>query len=151
MISDFYEQPETIVQTIEPLRFHGNEVVLFHILDPQEIRPELKGHRFWSILRHEQQHGGIPDYGGRSIAQKIDAHIEQMRDEARAAGMEYQLLVTDQAAGRSAAGVPAPLRQGRHLMGFLAPWFLAGWRLWGCRYLCICCASRRRSHGRSVR
>src|ERR1700676_504789 len=41
IISDFYEPPEQIVRTIEPLRFHGNEVVLFHVLDPKEIRPEL--------------------------------------------------------------------------------------------------------------
>ncbi len=43
MISDFYESPEKIVKTIEPLRFHGSEVVLFHVLDPKEIRPELRG------------------------------------------------------------------------------------------------------------
>src|SRR5580693_7909027 len=43
ILSDFYEKPEKIVRTIEPLRFHGNEVVLFHILDPQEIRPVLGG------------------------------------------------------------------------------------------------------------
>ena len=41
VISDFYEDPETIVRAIEPLRFRGNEVVLFHILDPEEIRPVL--------------------------------------------------------------------------------------------------------------
>src|SRR6201996_6195015 len=43
VISDFYEDPETVVKTIEPLRFHGSEVVLFHVLDPKEIRPEMKG------------------------------------------------------------------------------------------------------------
>src|ERR1700684_787373 len=43
VISDFYEDPATIVQAIAPLRYRGNEVVLFHILDPQEIRPVLKG------------------------------------------------------------------------------------------------------------
>ena len=31
------------MRAIEPLRFHGNDVVLFHILDPEEIRPVLKG------------------------------------------------------------------------------------------------------------
>src|SRR5579872_5923942 len=41
VMSDFYESPETIVRTIEPLRFHGNEVVLFHVLDPHEVRPVL--------------------------------------------------------------------------------------------------------------
>ena len=40
IISDFYEHPDTIVRTIEPLRFHGNEVILFHVLDPQEIQPQ---------------------------------------------------------------------------------------------------------------
>ena len=40
-ISDFYDSPEHIVRTVEPLRFHGNEVVLFHVLDPKEIRPEV--------------------------------------------------------------------------------------------------------------
>src|SRR5271170_1624552 len=41
IISDFYESPEKVLWTIEPLRFHGNEVVLFHVLDPKEIRPDL--------------------------------------------------------------------------------------------------------------
>src|SRR5208283_107548 len=43
VISDFYETPGRIIRTIEPLRFHGNEVVLFHVLDPKEIRPDLDG------------------------------------------------------------------------------------------------------------
>src|ERR1700676_1968235 len=43
VISDFYEQPEVIVKAIEPLRFHGNEVVLFHVLDPEDVRPKMNG------------------------------------------------------------------------------------------------------------
>ena len=41
VISDFYEEPEKIVKALEPLRFRGNEVILFHILDPREIAPTL--------------------------------------------------------------------------------------------------------------
>ena len=41
IISDFFASPDDIVRTIEPLRYHGNEVVLFHVLDPQELRPQL--------------------------------------------------------------------------------------------------------------
>jgi len=43
IVSDFWESPESIVRTIQPLRFRGNEVVLFHVLDPKDVRPELKG------------------------------------------------------------------------------------------------------------
>src|SRR5579863_8254493 len=41
-ISDFWESPETIVQTVAPIKFRGNELVLFHLLDPQELHPKLR-------------------------------------------------------------------------------------------------------------
>src|ERR1700722_13892143 len=43
IVSDFWESPESIVRTIEPLRFRGNEVVLFHVLDPEDVRPKMSG------------------------------------------------------------------------------------------------------------
>ena len=58
VISDFYEDPETIIHTIAPLRFHGNEVMLFHILDPEEIRPAMKGSAVLVDLETDQQDGG---------------------------------------------------------------------------------------------
>src|SRR6202789_4456168 len=58
MFSDFYEDPASIVRTIEPLRYHGNEVVLFHVLDPKEIRPELRGPAILVDLETEQRMGG---------------------------------------------------------------------------------------------
>jgi len=96
VISDFYEDPRTIVRAIEPLRFHGNEVVLFHILDRQELRPELKGSALLVDLETEEKIEVIPEYAKTTYAAKVDAHIEQLRSLARAAGMDYQLLVTDQ-------------------------------------------------------
>src|SRR3954449_2306643 len=42
VLSDFYEDPERIIKTVEPLRYRGNEVVLFHMLDPQEIKPKFR-------------------------------------------------------------------------------------------------------------
>ena len=96
VISDFYEEPEKIVRAIEPLRFHGNEVVLFHILDPQEIRPVLKGPAILVDLETDQEIEVIPEYAKTTYRAKMDAHIEQLRSRTRAAGMDYQLLVTDQ-------------------------------------------------------
>ena len=86
VISDFYQEPETIVHAIEPLRFHGNEVVLFHVLDPKEIRPELKGSAILVDLETDQKIEVIPDYVKTAYRAKIDAHLEQMRSRTRAAG-----------------------------------------------------------------
>jgi uncharacterized protein (DUF58 family) len=96
VISDFYEDPATIVRAVEPMRFHGNEVVLFHILDPQEIRPVLKGSALLVDLETEEKIEVIPEYAKTTYGMKVDAHIEQLRSLARGAGMDYQLLVTDQ-------------------------------------------------------
>jgi len=96
VISDFYEDPETIVRAIEPLHFHGNELVLFHVLDQQEIRPELKGSSILIDLETDQKIEVVPEYVKTTYRRKLDAHIENLRSHARAAGMDYQLLVTDQ-------------------------------------------------------
>jgi len=96
IISDFYESPETIIHTAAPLRFHGNEVVLFHILDPQEIRPSMKGSSMLIDLETDQKFEVVPDYVKTTYRAKIDAHIEELRSRTLAAGMDYQLLVTNQ-------------------------------------------------------
>lgn len=96
VISDFYEDPETIVRIIEPLRFHGNDVVLFHILDSQEIRPELKGPAILVDLETDRKLEVVPEYAKTTYRAKMQSHIEQLRTRARATGMDYHLLITDQ-------------------------------------------------------
>ena len=95
VISDFYEKPETIIAGIAPLRFRGNEVILFQILDPEEIRPAMKRPAILVDLETEHRIEVIPEYTKGAYRTKIDAHIEQLRSRARAAGMDYQLLVTN--------------------------------------------------------
>jgi uncharacterized protein (DUF58 family) len=95
IISDFYEAPETIVRTIEPLRFHGSEVVLFHVLDPKEIRPELRGPAILVDLESDQRLEVIPEYVKGEYCRKMDSHLQQLSERAHAAGLDYHLLVTD--------------------------------------------------------
>ncbi len=95
IISDFYESPEKIVRTVEPLRFHGNEVVLFHVLDPKEIQPNLDQPAILVDLETDERLEVTPEYAKNEYRQKMDAHIADLRDRSRAAGMDYYLLVTD--------------------------------------------------------
>ena len=96
MISDFYEKPEEIVRIVEPLHFHGNDVVLFHILDPQEIKPELRGPAILVDLETDREMEVIPEYAKTIYRTKMQSHLEQLRTRAQAAGMDYYLLITDQ-------------------------------------------------------
>ena len=95
IVSDFYESPEHIIRTIEPLRFHGNEVVLFHILDPQEVRPVLGEPAVFVDLETKQQMEVTPDYAAKEYRGKMDAHIADLGQRSRAAGMDYFLLETN--------------------------------------------------------
>ena len=96
VVSDFYEDPTTIVKAIEPLRFHGNEVVLFHVLDPKELKPEIKGPSILVDMETQQRLEVIPEYTKVAYVEKIEAHIETLRNKTKGAGMDYHLLVTDQ-------------------------------------------------------
>jgi uncharacterized protein (DUF58 family) len=113
VISDFYESPDLIVRTIEPLRYHGNEVVLFHVLDPQEIRPDLREPLTLVDMETQEALEVTPEYSRLEYPSKMDAHIAALRDRTRSAGMDYFLLVTDRPLD-SALREYLSLRQGRH-------------------------------------
>jgi uncharacterized protein (DUF58 family) len=95
IISDFYELPERVIRTIEPLRFRGNEVLLFHVLDPKEIRPALNEPTVLVDLETQETLEVSPEYTHNEYPQRMDAHIEALRDRAHSSGMDYCLLVTD--------------------------------------------------------
>ena len=95
IVSDFWESPESIIRTIEPLRYHGNEVVLFHVLDPKDVRPALNGPSILVDLETQQHLEVTPDYAKKEYREKIQAHLTDLRDRTQAAGMGYCLLMTD--------------------------------------------------------
>ncbi len=95
VISDFYEAPERIIRTIEPLRFHGNEVVLFHVLDPREIRPDLNKPVILVDLETRDRIEVTPEYARDTYRTKVEAHISALGDLARSVRMDYHLLLTD--------------------------------------------------------
>ncbi len=84
-ISDFWEAPENIVKTVQPLRYRGNELVLFHVLDPEEIRPKLRDPVLLEDLESGDAMEVSPDYTTHEYPAKIDAHIEDLKTRARAA------------------------------------------------------------------
>jgi len=96
IVSDFWESPESVIKTIEPLRYHGNEVVLFHILDPEDVRPKMSGPSILVDLETQAELEVTPDYAKKEYREKIESHLADLRDRTQAAGMDYCLMTTDQ-------------------------------------------------------
>lgn len=95
VISDFYEQPEIVIETVSPLRFRGNELILFHVLDPQEIQPNLREPMLLVDMETKDAIEVSPEYAKHDYKTKVDAHIAALRTKAQAAGIDYFLLRTD--------------------------------------------------------
>ena len=126
VLSDFYEQPEQIVKVVEPLRYRGNEVVLFHILDPNETRAEISRPRAAAGCRRRHRHGSF----ARLRAQRIQgedrpAHASRFRIRRRAAGLDYVFMDTVKPLDWD-CGIIWRFARGGGKLGFLAPWFLGG-------------------------
>ncbi len=95
VISDFFDSPTAIIKTVEPLRFRGNEVILFHLLDPGEIEPALGDAPLLLDMETGEALETSPDYAHTEYRPKMAAHIQELRTKAQAAGLDYFLLRTD--------------------------------------------------------
>ena len=94
VISDFYEDPEVVIRTIEPLRFRGNELILFHVLDPRELEPDFRRPVLLVDMENEDAMDVTPEYAQTEYRTRIDGHVESLRASAKRAGMDYFLLNT---------------------------------------------------------
>ena len=94
VLSDFYEQPDKIVKVVEPLRYRGNEVVLFHILDPNELAPKFRDPVLLEDVEDYTAMEVSPDYARNEYKAKIDQHMESLSDKCKSAGLEYFFMNT---------------------------------------------------------
>ncbi len=95
VISDFMADAETVVKTIEPLRYRGNEVIMLHVLDPQEIKPNFKEPVILIDMETQDSMEVTPEYAKTEYPEKMARHLERLEQKARGAGMDYHRLVTD--------------------------------------------------------
>ena len=93
-ISDFWENPEDVIRSVAPLRMRGNELVLFHILDPEEIAPKFKGPLLLEDLESGTKMQVTPDYARKEYSGKMGAHLEDIKQRAIASGIDYFLCDT---------------------------------------------------------
>ena len=94
VLSDFYAEPEVIVKTVEPLRFQGNEVILFHVLDPRELAPAFREPVLLVDMEENTTLEVSPEYAHSEYRHRIDAHVAALRQKARGAGIDYFLMNT---------------------------------------------------------
>lgn len=94
VISDFYAEPAEIFDAIGPIRFRGNDVILFHVLDPAEIDFSFTEPASFEDLESGDQMPIVPDALGDQYRSLVQAHIAELSSRAAAQRVDYTLLRT---------------------------------------------------------
>lgn len=96
VISDFYDEPDELMNAFQHLSFKGNDVIAFHVLDKNEIAFEFDEPILLEDLETEEQMHVLPDILAEGYRETIKRHIEKLREGATANRVDYELLTTDQ-------------------------------------------------------
>jgi uncharacterized protein (DUF58 family) len=104
VISDFYCDPEAMLEAVRPLAWQGQDVVLMQLLDPFELRPELRTATLLEDMETGETLEVSPDYLQNEYRARVQAHIAALRGAAARAGADHLLFDTS-------APLDEPLRQ----------------------------------------
>lgn len=92
VISDFYCDPEKLLEGVRPLAYQGQDVVLFQLMDPQELKPDFRE----SALLEDMESGDTvevsPSFMRARYIEKIEAHISELKHQAAGAGADHVLV-----------------------------------------------------------
>jgi hypothetical protein len=96
VISDLLDDPETVIRGLRHFQFRGTDVIVFHVLDPDELEfPFDRATRF-EDLETSEEIVAVPETVRSHYVAAMRALIERYRRELGASGIDYQLLSTNQ-------------------------------------------------------
>ncbi len=67
LVSDLYEEPDAVLDAIGPLRFRGNDLAVFHLLDPAELDFTFSDPSAFEDLESGEQIPIVPDALAESV------------------------------------------------------------------------------------
>jgi uncharacterized protein (DUF58 family) len=94
LISDFYDEPDAIFDAIKPLRFLGNDLIVFHVLDPQEIDFDYDEASAFEDLESGEQVPVVPQSFREQYRSLIREHINALTTRFAGQRIDYAVLNT---------------------------------------------------------
>jgi uncharacterized protein (DUF58 family) len=96
LISDLLDEPERVVRGLKHFQFRGTDVIVFHVLDPDEIQfPFQRATRF-EDLETDEEVMAVPSLVRAHYLEAMGALVDRYRRELGACGIDYCQLSTEQ-------------------------------------------------------
>src|SRR5918992_1466945 len=86
---------------ISPLAYRGHDIILFELLDPQEVKP---GWRESVVLEDVETHRTLnvsPEYLEGEYRRRLEGHVESLRQAAANVGAHQLMVQTDEPLDRA--------------------------------------------------
>lgn len=94
VISDFYCDVDELLDNVRPLAVQGQDVILFHLLDPAELNPNIKESTLYEDMETGHAIEVSPVYMNKDYRARIEAHIEAINKAASGMRADHVLINT---------------------------------------------------------
>ena len=94
LISDLLDNPEEIIRGLKHFQFRGIDVIVFHVLDADELDFPFEHASRFEDLETAEEITAVPGAVREHYLKQIGDLIERYRRELGASGIDYQLLNT---------------------------------------------------------
>jgi len=96
VISDFYCDAEELLEHIRPLAMTGQDVIMFHLLDKDELDPQIKQSTLYEDMETGDAIEVEPAFMQKTYREKIQKHIAAIEEAANGIRADHVLLDTSE-------------------------------------------------------
>ncbi len=96
LISDLLDEPERVIRGLKHFRFRGTDVIVFQVLDHDEIEFPFERATRFEDLETSHEVTAVPNVVREEYQRRIGGLIDLYRRELGAVGIDYHLLETSQ-------------------------------------------------------
>ena len=94
LLSDFYEEPESVIDSVRHLRARGHDVIVFHLLDPAELEFTYDGAASFRDLESGTMIPVVPDELADEYRALIGRHTQELERLFTGSRIDYTVLDT---------------------------------------------------------
>lgn len=94
VISDFYCDTQELLDNVRPLAVQGQDVILFHLLDPAELAPDIKQSTLYEDMETGHAIEVAPAFMQKEYRERINAHIAAIQKAASGMNCDHVLINT---------------------------------------------------------
>lgn len=96
LISDLYEDPAAVVRSLSRLRHKGNDIIVFHILDPAEVEFPFEDAAHFEDLETGERIPVVPETLRDQYRSLMSEHLNTLTQRLVANDIDYYRVVTSQ-------------------------------------------------------